>query len=111
MIDAALKLLGSYSKDVVSSAQVLLVHTPQVQLKVRIAEVDRTKLTQFGINILSGGKTQAVTQTQQFGAVGMRDNGSLGLSDLLNIFVYNHDIDVGAIIKDLAAEPGVAGTG
>jgi pilus assembly protein CpaC len=102
VVDAALKLLASYSKDVVNSAQVLLQHTPQVQLKVRIAEVDRTKLTQFGINILSGGKTQAITQTQQFGAVGMKDNGSLGLSDLLNIFVYNHDIDVGAIIKDLA---------
>jgi pilus assembly protein CpaC len=101
VIDAALKLLASYSKDVVSSAQILLLHTPQVQLKVRIAEVDRTKLTQFGITLLSGGKTQAVTQTQQFGAVGMRDNGTLGLSDLLNIFVYNHDIDLGAIIKDL----------
>jgi pilus assembly protein CpaC len=102
VIDSALKLLGAYSKEVVSSAQVLLLHTPQVQLKVRIAEVDRTKLTQFGINILSGGKTQAVTQTQQFGAVGLRDDGKLGISDLLNIFVYNHDIDVGAILKDLA---------
>ncbi len=57
IIDAALKLMASYSKDVVSSAQILLPHTPQVQLKVRIAEVDRTKLAQFGINILSGGKT------------------------------------------------------
>lgn len=101
VIDAALKLLASYSKDVVSSAQLLLPHTPQVQLKVRIAEVDRTKLTQFGFTLLSGGKTQAVTQTQQFGAVGLRDDGALGLSDLLNIFVYNHDIDLGAIIKDL----------
>ena len=100
-IDAALKLLSAYSKDVVSSAQVLLVHPPQVQLKVRIAEVDRTKLMQFGINILSGGSTQAVTQTQQFGAIGQREDGKLGISDLLNIFVYNHDIDVGMILKDL----------
>ena len=101
VVDAALKLLASYSKDVVSSAQVLLPHTPQVQLKVRIAEVDRTKLTQFGVTILSGGKNMAVTQTQQFGAVGLRDDGGLGLSDLLNIFLYNKDIDLGAIIKDL----------
>ncbi len=101
-IDAALKLLSSYSKDVVSSAQLLLVHAPQVQLKVRIAEVDRTKLMQFGINILSGGTTQAVTQTQQFGATGLRDDGKLGVSDLLNIFIYNHSIDVGMILKDLA---------
>jgi pilus assembly protein CpaC len=101
VIDAALKLLASYSKEVVNSAQVLLVHTPQVQLKVRIAEVDRTKLLQFGVNILSGGKTQAVTQTQQFGATGLRDDGKLGISDLLNIFIYNHDIDVGALIKDM----------
>jgi pilus assembly protein CpaC len=101
VIEAALKLLASYSKDVVDSAELLLPHTPQVQLKVRIAEVDRTKMTQFGINILSGGKTQAVTQTQQFGAVALKDDGSLGLSDLLNIFIYNHDINVGAIIQDL----------
>lgn len=101
VLDAALKLLASYSKDVVGSAQILLLHTPQVQLKVRIAEVDRTKLTQFGINILSGGKTQAVSQTQQFGPVALRDDGRLGLSDLLNIFVYNHDIDLGALLKDL----------
>jgi pilus assembly protein CpaC len=101
VIEAAVKLLGAYSKEVVSSAQVLPPHIPQVQLKVRIAEVDRTKLTQFGITLLSGGKTQAVTQTQHFGAVGLRDDGGLGVSDLLNIFVYNHDIDLGAIIKDL----------
>ena len=101
VVDAAMKLLGAYSKEVVNSAQLVLVHTQQVQLKVRIAEVDRTKMTQFGVNILSGGKTQAVTQTQQFGPVALRDDGSLGLSDLLNIFLYNHDVDVGAIIKDL----------
>jgi pilus assembly protein CpaC len=101
VIDAALKLLASYSKDVVSSVQVLVVHAPQVQLRVRIAEVDRTKLTQFGINILSGGTTTAVTQTQQFGGIQMRDDGGLGLSDLLNIFVYNKNIDLGAILKDL----------
>jgi pilus assembly protein CpaC len=101
VIDAALKLLASYSKDAISSAQVLVVHAPQVQLRVRIAEVDRTKLTQFGINILSGGTTTAVTQTQQFGGIQMRDDGALGLSDLLNIFVYNKNIDLGAILKDL----------
>ncbi len=101
IIDVALKLLASYCKDVVSSAQVLMPHTPQVQLRVRIAEVDRTKLTQFGINILSGGTTTAVTQTQQFGGIQMRDDGGLGLSDLLNIFVYNKNIDLGAILRDL----------
>ncbi len=101
VIDAALKLLASYSKDVVSSAQILLPHTPQVQLRVRIAEVDRSKLTQFGINILSGGPTTAVTQTQQFGGIQMKDDGGLGLSDLLNIFIYNKNIDLGAILKDL----------
>ena len=101
VVDAAVKLLGSYSKDVVNSAQVLLVHAPQVQLKVRIAEVDRSKATQFGFNLLSGGKTQAVTQTQQFSPVTLRDDGRLGLSDLLNIFVYNHDLDLGAVLKDL----------
>lgn len=101
VVDTALKLLASYSKEVVNSAQVSVLHTRQVQLKVRIAEVDRSKMTQFGINLLSGGKTQGVTQTQQFSPVGLRDDGSLGVSDLLNIFIYSHDLDVGAILRDL----------
>jgi len=101
VVEAALKLLASYSKDVVNSAQLLLSHPQQVQLKVRIAEVDRTKGTQFGVTLLSGGKTQGVSQTQQFGPVALREDSALGLSDLLNIFIYNHDVNVGAILKDL----------
>jgi len=101
VMEAALKLLGAYSKDVVNSAQLLVSHPQQVQLKVRIAQVDRSKGAQFGVTLLSGGKTQGVAQTQQFGPVQLRDDGALGLSDLLNIFVYNHDIDVGAILRDL----------
>lgn len=101
VLESALKMLGTYSKEVVDSARVELAHPQQVQLKVRIAEVDRTKLNQFGINILSGGVTKAVTATQQFGTVNLRDDGALGLTDLLNIFIYNKNIDLGMILKDL----------
>ena len=42
--DAALKMASLYTKDVVNSLVVVPVHGKQVQLKLRIVEVDRTRL-------------------------------------------------------------------
>ena len=57
----ALQLASFYSKDVVSSLAVTYVHPAQVRLQVRIAEVDRAKLDQFGFNFFSGGKNTSST--------------------------------------------------
>ncbi len=54
--EAAGKLASVYSKDVVNSLVVDPRHRPQVQLKIEIAEVDRTKIDAFGINIFSTGQ-------------------------------------------------------
>jgi pilus assembly protein CpaC len=110
------KMAGLYSSQVVSSLIVPVGHDRQVLLEVKFAEVDRTKLDQLGFNWLSTGasNTPGVISTQQFGAptLGGTLNGtigstlsgattSLGLSDLLNIFLFRPDINLGLVIKDL----------
>ncbi len=56
--DEAVRLAAMYSKDVVNSLVVDPRHLPQVQLEVRIAEIDRSKLTAFGINLLQPRQEQ-----------------------------------------------------
>ena len=51
--DQAAKLAVVYSKDVVSALTIDPRHPPQVRLQVRFAELDRTKMEEFGFNFLS----------------------------------------------------------
>src|SRR6266436_1000812 len=64
------KMATIYSPQVVSSLQVVAPHERQILLEVKFAEVDRTKLDQFGFNIFSTGATNTAgsISTQQFGA-------------------------------------------
>ncbi len=111
--DDIVRLANLYSKNVVDS---MIVQAPprakQVLLKVQFLEVDRTKLSQFGINILSTGATNTIgtISTQQFnpptlggggggGSVGSGTSNSLGLNNLLNIFIFRPDINLGATIR------------
>jgi len=70
--DQIAKMAAPFSKEIVNSVQIALPHRQkQILLKVRFAQVDRTKVTQFGINLFSTGATNtfgAIT-TQQFGRV------------------------------------------
>jgi pilus assembly protein CpaC len=113
------KMAAPFSKEIVNSIQIALPHRQkQVLLKVRFAQVDRSKLTAFGINLLSTGAANTVgsTTTQQFGTLGLGDQGKLTsaigaptkgftttetISDLLNIFLFRPDLNLGATIKDL----------
>lgn len=110
------KMAASYSTSVVNSLTVAPVHEQEVLLEVKFAEVDRTKLQQFGINVLStgAGNTPGTVTTQQFGppsitgnltsAIGATNQGftsSLQLSNLLNIFLFRPDLNLGATIQDL----------
>ncbi len=91
----------------------LLSEAPsQILLEVKFAEVDRGALSNFGINLFSLPgitKTLATTSTQQFGPIQLGQGGttgsalqsSLSLSDLLNIFIYRPDINLGATIAAL----------
>jgi pilus assembly protein CpaC len=113
------KMGAPFSKDIVNSIRLGLPRRQkQVLLKVLFAQVDRSKLTNFGINLLSTGATNtiATVSTQQFSAPQLVSNSSsggssgggsslgsstIGLSDLLNIFIFRRDINLGATIRDL----------
>lgn len=116
IVDDLGKMASAYSAQIVNSVTVETFHDPQVLLEVKFAEVDRTKLQQFGINIFStgGANTPGVISTQQFGppsvtgdvsgAIGAPTQGttsSFHFTDLLNIFVFRPDLNLGATIKDL----------
>jgi len=101
------KMAGNFSKEVVNGLQVAVPRQKQVSLKVRFAEADRNKLSAFGINLFSTGATNTIgsISTQQFGSQTFNNQGSSGpqfnLSDLLNIFLFRPDINLGATIRDL----------
>lgn len=110
--DSLLKMASTYSKDVVNA---LLVaeppHTRQIMLKVRFAEVDRGKLQNLGLNIFSTGAANTIgtVSTQQFGSVTLGSplsstsgsTTSFSVSDLLNIFLFRPDLNLGVAIKAL----------
>ena len=98
--DAAVKLAQQYSKEVVNSLRVVPLRAKQVQLKLRIVEVDRTRLEQFGINFFAGGRTPFSTSTQQFGSSSLAGS-AVSVSDPLNLFLYSEKLNVGVTVKDL----------
>src|SRR5579862_4263103 len=106
----------AYSKNVVNVLTFGPVGAQEVLLEVKFAEVDRSALTQLGVNILSTGATNTVgtITTQQFGGFGTqqitdsfpRQPGTVFTSnqtiqDTLNMFLFRPDIHLGAVIKAL----------
>ena len=102
----------------------------QILLHVKFASVDRSLLTQAGLNIFSTGATNTLgtVTTQQFappsvssvgGATGQGVAGKNGvtasISDFLNLFFFRPDLNLGATIKalesrgvvEILAEPNV----
>lgn len=90
----------------------------EVLLEVRFAEVNRAAVEQLGANLISVGSdpsgprsTIGTTRTGQFGSVELRtletqSGGQLArtefrFADLLNIFIYRADINLGATIRAL----------
>jgi pilus assembly protein CpaC len=90
----------------------LRVSTPaadaQILLKVRFADVDRSASTQLGANLftMDGIKGIGTSTTGQFGQPpAFSANGGAAtwnVTNLLNVFYYRPDINLGAIIQDLA---------
>src|SRR5258706_14706489 len=117
------KMGGPFSKDIVNSIRLGLPRRQkQVLLKVLFAQVDRSKLNSFGINLFSTGATNTIgaVSTQQFSPPGLVNGGgssasgsggssggsgvtssTIGLNDLMNIFLFRPDIKLGATILDL----------
>jgi pilus assembly protein CpaC len=113
--DKILEIVKGATPKVTSLMQVPTVPQGQILLQVRFAEVNRTAISQFGINLLSlpGAKNIGTISTQQFAppqlttSNGVSANGTtttttnIGLSDLLNIFIFRPDINLAATIKAL----------
>ncbi len=99
--DAAAKLASQFAKEVVNSVRIIPIHGKQVQLKLRVVEVDRTRLEQLGINIFAGGRTEVATTTGQFASTATGSGSTFSVSDPLNILLYNAKLNVGVTVRDL----------
>ncbi len=82
---------------------------PQILLRVRFADVDRSVATSFGVNLLSTGAANTVGQitTGQFGPAVPTIQGNVAqftLSDALNIFLFRRDLNLGALVQALEAK-------
>ena len=104
-VEEAVKLANNYSKDVVNSLVVDPRHNPQVELRVRIAELDRTKLTQFGFNFFSVGQNAGAATTGGFSGPTFPQIGGTGtqavIQDVLNLFYFNSNLNIGATLRAL----------
>ena len=112
-------LASAYSKNVVNVLTFGPVGAEEVLLEVKFAEVDRSALTQMGLNLLStgAGNTIGSTTTGQFGGFttgaitnGVNANGtgtattSTTVGNLLNLFFFNPQVHLGAVIEALKTE-------
>jgi len=93
------------------------VGAQEVLLEVKFAEVDRSAVTQLGVNILNTGAGNFVgnTTTGQFGGTRIGDvtdtfprppitppfSSTETINDLLNVFLFRPDIHLGAVIRAL----------
>ncbi|MGA8144042.1 MAG: pilus assembly protein N-terminal domain-containing protein [Candidatus Acidiferrales bacterium] len=106
--DKILEVVKGTTPKVTSLMEVPASPPGEILLEVKFAEVDKTALQQLGINILSlpGAKNVGTISTQQFsppqlvgssGGVG----SAIGVSNLLNIFLFRPDINLAATIQAL----------
>src|SRR5450759_1581882 len=102
-------LASAYSKNVVNVLTFGPVGAEEVLLEVKFAEVDRTALTQLGINMFStgAGNTIGTVQTGQFGGVrpgpisDPTTSTQTTISDALNLFFFNPQVHLRGVIKAL----------
>jgi len=109
------ELANAYSPKVVNVLTFGPVGAQEVLLQVKFAEVDRTALTQLGVNFIStgGGNTIGTVTTGQFGGFGTQSlsqkNGGSGttttsgetINNVLNLFLFRPDINFGVVIQAL----------
>jgi pilus assembly protein CpaC len=113
LADKILEVVKAAAPKVTSLMEVPAMPDAEILLEVKFADVNRTLESQLGINILSlpGAKNIGIISTQQFSppqlvapTTGTGSSGAtsaLGLSNLLNIFIFRPDIDFAATIQAL----------
>jgi pilus assembly protein CpaC len=119
--DRAMLLAASFSKNVTNNLQLNAAPIEkQILLRVKFAEIDRQKETQFGVNLFSTGATNTFGRvtTQQFGngSINATQLNSLSpspgtafaaqqnITDMLSLFAFRPDLNIGAFIKALQSE-------
>jgi pilus assembly protein CpaC len=109
--DRAVALAGPFAKNVVNNMQ--LGNPPvekQILLRVKFAELDRSKAEQYGINWISqAGQTNFFASTQQSGISSTTSGGSgsqntVSVASALNIFAFDPKLNLGAFITALQTE-------
>src|SRR5579871_4325935 len=113
--ERAVALATPFAKTIVPNMQ---VGTPSVErqilLRVKFAEMDRSKEMQYGVNLLGmPGLNNIGSTTGQFGppiltgvsGIGPEPNSNqTSITQALNIFALNPKLSIGAFIKALEAE-------
>ncbi|MGA2134944.1 MAG: pilus assembly protein N-terminal domain-containing protein [Bryobacteraceae bacterium] len=110
--ERAVAMAGIAGKSVVNLLQVTTpAEEPQILLKVRFADVDRSTSSNLGFNLFSTGAAGNVggVTTQQFSpaTVSVPTPGSpitTTLTNALNVFLYRPDLNLGATIEALEAK-------
>ena len=114
------ELASAYSPRVVNVLTFGPVGAQEVLLQVKFAEVDRSALTQLGVNFISNGAANTIgtVTTGQFGSFGpvnlqtQQTTSTLGgtsttnqgvqtINNVLNLFLFRPDINFGAVIQAL----------
>lgn len=123
--DKAAVIAASFAKSVVNNLQLDTAPVDkQVLLRVRFAELDRSRELQYGVNLFGiAGQTQIGGGTGQFSptsltgtsqitggsgatsaANGTQGVSSISISKALNIFAFNPSLNLGAFIQALQSE-------
>jgi pilus assembly protein CpaC len=114
------ELASAYSPHVVNVLTFGPVGAQEVLLQVKFAEVDRSALTQLGVNFVSNGagNTIGTVTTGQYGGFGpatlsqstttnanggtsTTNSGEQTINNVLNLFIFRPDIHFGAVIEAL----------
>jgi pilus assembly protein CpaC len=82
---------------------------PQILLKVKFADVDRSVSQQLGLNIFSTGATRTLgsVSTQQFSPPQLALTGNTAtatLTNALNVFLFRPDLNLGTTIEALESK-------
>jgi len=109
-------IAAAYSKNVVNVLTFGPVGAQEVLLEVKFAEVDRTAITQLGVNLFSTGAANTIgsSTTGQFGGVGGHTitdviplpnpssfTTTTNIANALNLFLFRPDTHLGATIQAL----------
>ena len=124
--DRALALVAASAKGAISNLKVAPgVPEKQIVLHVKFAELNRNAAADFGVNLLSTGALNTIGRitTGQYASGGLAQVSGgtppvFSLSDMLNVFAFRPDLNLGVLIRDLEsrgmleilAEPNLVAT-